>query len=104
MVPVLLERSYWMFALVTGGGGGFLGRHLVDQLLARGDRVRVLTRKAAPDLAALGVECHVGDLRDAEAVQRACAGVEAVFHTAAVPGIWGPWEMFHAINSETTTK
>jgi len=91
-----------MFALVTGGGGGFLGRHIVDQLLARGDRVRVLSRSASPDLVAQGVECHIGDLRDAQAVEQACAGVDAVLHTAAVPGIWGRWEMFHSINTVGT--
>ncbi len=91
-----------MFALVTGGGGGFLGRHIVDQLLARGDRVRVLSRSDSPDLSAQGVECHLGDLRDALAVQRACSGVDAVFHTAAVPGIWGRWETFHSINTVGT--
>jgi 2-alkyl-3-oxoalkanoate reductase len=91
-----------MFALVTGGGGGFLGRHLVDQLLARGDRVRVLSRSDSPDLSAIGVECHVGDIRDAMTVGRACAGIDAVFHTAAVPGIWGKWETFHSINTVGT--
>ncbi len=91
-----------MFALVTGGGGGFLGRHLVEQLLLRGDHVRVLSRSDAPDLSARGVECLIGDLRDAACIERACAGVEAVFHTAALPGIWGRWEMFHAINTVGT--
>ena len=91
-----------MFALVTGGGGGFLGRHIVDQLLARGDRVRVLSRSESPDLTALGVECHIGDIRDAACVERACSGVDTVFHTAAVPGIWGRWETFHSINTVGT--
>ena len=91
-----------MFALVTGGGGGFLGRHIVDQLLARGDRVRVLSRSDSPDLIAQGVECHIGDLRDAACVEQACAGVDAVFHTAALPGIWGRWETFHSINTVGT--
>ncbi len=93
-----------MFALVTGGGGGFLGRHIVDQLLARGDRVRVLSRSDSPDLTAQGVECHIGDLRDAMAVERACSGVDAVFHTAAVPGIWGRWETFYSINTVGTQQ
>jgi nucleoside-diphosphate-sugar epimerase len=80
-----------MFALVTGGGG-FLGQYIVEQLLARGDRVRSLARGHYPTLASLGVECVRGDLRDAAAVQRACAGVDVVFHTAALAGIWGPWQ------------
>ena len=51
-------------ALVTGGGG-FLGRYVVEQLLARGDRVRIYARGAYPDLTAAGVEVVRGDLRAA---------------------------------------
>jgi len=91
-----------MFSLVTGGGGGFLGRHIVDQLLVRGDRVRVLSRCPSSELAALGVECVVGDIRDPNVVERACQGVDAVFHTAAKPGIWGAWEGYHSINTVGT--
>jgi 2-alkyl-3-oxoalkanoate reductase len=86
-----------MFALVTGGGG-FLGRYVVEQLVARGDRVRSLARGNYPPLDALGVECVRGDLRDASAVRAACAGVDVVFHTAAVAGIWGAWKDYFDIN------
>ncbi len=87
-----------MNALVTGGGG-FLGRYLVEQLIDRGDRVRVLCRGNYPELTALGIELVQGDLRDAQLVKNACAGIDAVFHVAAVPGIWGAWDMFHSINT-----
>lgn len=90
-----------MFALVTGGGG-FLGRYLVEQLVARGDRVRILARRAYPELKAIGVECYQGDVRDAAAVDQACRGVQSVFHTAAVPGVWGPWKLFHETNTVGT--
>jgi nucleoside-diphosphate-sugar epimerase len=86
-----------MFALVTGGGG-FLGQYIVEQLIARGDRVRSLARGEYPALAALGVECLRADLRDASSVRAACAGVDVVFHTAAVAGIWGPWKDYFEIN------
>lgn len=86
-----------MYALVTGATG-FLGRYLVEQLCARGDRVRGMVRRKDPLLAALGVEQSVGDIRDAEAVDRACAGVDTVFHTAAIAGIWGRWEDFYQTN------
>jgi nucleoside-diphosphate-sugar epimerase len=87
-----------MHALVTGGGG-FLGRYIVEQLVARGDRVRSFSRGAYPELEALGVETVRGDLSDEAAVRRACAGIDAVFHTAAVPGVWGPWTLFHETNT-----
>lgn len=81
------------------GGGGFLGRYIVEQLIARGDRVRVFSRQRYPELDALGVESHTGDVRDSVAVATACEGMDVVFHVAALPGIWGPWKLFHDINT-----
>lgn len=75
-----------MYALVTGGGG-FLGRYICEQLVARGDRVRSFGRGAYPELEAMGVEVIRGDIRDRRAVVDACAGVDCVFHTAALAGI-----------------
>ena len=86
-----------MHALVTGGGG-FLGRYIVEQLLDRGDRVRSFGRGAYPELEALGVEVVRGDIQDREAVAAACEGIDCVFHTAAIAGIGGPWERFRDIN------
>lgn len=87
-----------MNALVTGGGG-FLGRYIVEQLLADGACVRVFSRRRFPELEALGVECLTGDLRDAVSVAEACRGVDTVFHAAAVPGIWGPWSLYYETNT-----
>lgn len=87
-----------MKALVTGGGG-FLGLYIVEQLLARGDEVRVFCRGEYDSLKKLNVGCVRGDIRSADAVSRACEGVDTVFHVAAVPGVWGPWEMYHSINT-----
>ncbi len=86
-----------MHTLVTGGGG-FLGRYIVEQLLARGDRVRSVGRGEYPELQALGVEVIRGDIRTPGAVAAACRGVDCVFHTAAVAGIGGPWRKFHEVN------
>ncbi|MFI4875184.1 MAG: NAD-dependent epimerase/dehydratase family protein [Blastopirellula sp. JB062] len=86
-----------MRALVTGGGG-FLGRYVVELLLARGDQVRVLGRRDYPDLAAQGVECLRGDVSDLDAVTAACAEQDVVFHTAAIAGIWGRWQDFYQTN------
>lgn len=90
-----------MKALVTGGGG-FLGRYIVEQLLERGDEVRVLCRGEYPFLREMDVDYQRGDVRNLDDLQRACAGIETVFHVAAVPGIWGAWEKYHAINTQGT--
>jgi UDP-glucose 4-epimerase len=76
--------------LVTGGAG-FIGSHLVQALLARGDNVRVLDnfstgkRENLPimQVADVRYELFEGDLRDAALVQRAVKDVEVIFHEAA---------------------
>ncbi len=90
-----------MNALVTGGGG-FLGRYIVEQLIASGAAVGVYSRRRFAELEALGVTSLRGDLRDAERVAEACRGVDTVFHTAAVPGIWGPWSLYYETNTVGT--
>src|SRR5262245_23658243 len=92
-----------MHALVTGAGG-FLGRYLVEQLVARGDRVRGFARHRYPQLDALGVESIQGDIQDATAVERVCEGIDVVFHVAAVAGLWGPWRQYHGINTLGTAN
>jgi nucleoside-diphosphate-sugar epimerase len=87
--------------LVTGATG-FLGRYVVERLVARGERVRGLVRREDDALRRLGVELCLGDIREPDRVRAACAGVETVHHTAAVAGIWGPWEQFHGINTQGT--
>ena len=90
-----------MKALVTGGGG-FLGMAIVRRLLQRGDTVRSFSRGDYPELRALGVEVHRGELADAEAVARAADGCDIVFHAAARAGIWGPYEEYHRANVQGT--
>jgi nucleoside-diphosphate-sugar epimerase len=79
-----------MHALVTGGGG-FLGRYICEQLVARGDRVRSYSRSAYPELTNLGVEVVRGDVTDRSATIDVCADVDCVFHTVAIAGIGGSW-------------
>lgn len=86
-----------MHALVTGGGG-FLGRYIVEKLLRRGDRVRSFGRGAYPELEALGVEVIRGDLVDEAIVSRACAEVDTVFHVAARPGVSVHFEPYEEAN------
>src|SRR5690606_26663129 len=79
-----------MHVLVTGPGG-FLGRYIVEQLLARGDTVRGYARGDYPELRELGIELLQGDLADRARVLEAVAGVECVIHTAGKVGVWGRW-------------
>ncbi|HEY7975766.1 MAG TPA: NAD-dependent epimerase/dehydratase family protein, partial [Ktedonobacterales bacterium] len=77
--------------LVTGGAG-FIGSHLVDGLLAAGYPVRVLDDLSTGDEANLrrhrgALKILRGDLRDRDAVRAAMAGVEVVFHLAAISSV-----------------
>lgn len=90
-----------MKVLVTGGGG-FLGLYIVEQLIEAGETVRVLCRGEYPRLKELKVETVQGDIRDVAVVTRACEGIDTVYHTAAVSGIWGPWDYFYSINTQGT--
>ena len=70
-----------MTTLVTGGTG-FLGRHVVEQLVARGERVRVLARSYDPALSEGSVEQVAASLLDPEAVAEALQDVDQVYHLA----------------------
>lgn len=78
-----------MTVLVTGATG-FLGSHVARQLVARGERVRVLARASSSRAAleGLGAEVVEGDLRDATSLDRAAAGAQTVFHVAADYRLW----------------
>jgi len=92
-----------MQALVTGGTG-FLGRHLVERLVRRGDKVRVLVRPTSDLtlLRALGVELATGDITDAVSVKIAASGADVVFHVAALASDYGPAAKFRRMNVEGT--
>lgn len=70
-----------MTTLVTGGTG-FLGRHLVEKLIAHGEQVRVFARSFDLELADRGVELIEGSLTDPQDVRRATEGVTRVYHLA----------------------
>lgn len=74
--------------LVTGGAG-FIGGHIVDALIARGDTVRILDNFSTGSRANIHPAAEVleGDLTHPEDVAHACAGVDGIFHVAALPRI-----------------
>jgi nucleoside-diphosphate-sugar epimerase len=92
-----------MRALVTGGTG-FLGSHLAERLLQEGQGVRVLARHPGKTrfLQSLGAEVIEGDLTVPDSVDKAVAGVDTVFHCAALVTNWAPWPEFLAVTVRGT--
>ena len=82
-----------MKVLITGGGG-FLGSHLARRLFGRGDDVTVLGRSTFPQFDK-SIHCVQVDIRNRDALIRALKGQAVVFHTAAIPGIWGNYNEFY---------
>lgn len=77
--------------LVTGGAG-FIGSHLVDGLLAKGYKVRVLDnfttgKKRNLSSTLSDIELITGDIRDEEAIKQAVLGVDFVLHQAALGSV-----------------
>ena len=86
-----------MKVLVTGGGG-FLGSAICRQLLARGDEVVVYQRSAADALENQGAKVIRGDITDAELLNSASKGVDAIIHTAAKAGLSVNYDDYFAPN------
>ncbi len=72
------------------GATGFIGSHVVRQLLLRGDRVRILARNSSrkSNIEALGCEIAIGDLKDPVSLLRCIQGCRRVYHVAADYRLW----------------
>ena len=84
------------------GATGFVGSHVAEALVRRGDTVRTLARTGSDTafLETLGVKVVRGDLTDANALKAAVEGCDVVVHCAAKVGDWGPVDGYRAVNVE----
>ncbi len=97
--------------LVTGGAG-FIGSHIVDELLRRGETVRVLDNLSTGKRENLahcleGIEFLEEDIRDLETCRRACEGADFVLHQAALGSVPRSLEdplTSHEVNVTGTVK
>ncbi|UCD78692.1 MAG: NAD-dependent epimerase/dehydratase family protein [Desulfobacterales bacterium] len=85
---------------LVSGGSGFWGSHLVEALVRRGEKVRVLVRPTSKTdhLAKLGVELCPGDLGDIQSLRKAAQDIHKVYHCAALAADWGRWQDFEKTN------
>ncbi len=86
------ERFEHLDTYLVTGGAGFIGSQLVEELLKRGVRVRVLdnmTTGRATNLAPFlaDIDIRQADIRDADAVRAAAAGTDVIFHQAALASV-----------------
>jgi len=81
-----------MTSTLVTGGAGFIGAHLVQELLTKGQYVRVLDnfstgKRERLDAFGNQIEVIEGDIRSQQSVREAVAGVDAVLHQAAMPSV-----------------
>ena len=93
-----------MRAVITGGGG-FIGSHLIEALVARGDSVVCIERPGAPMgwLRDLPIDYRDTGLQDVSALSEACDGADVVFHLAALTEARSPRE-YYLVNTEGTAQ
>jgi FlaA1/EpsC-like NDP-sugar epimerase len=102
--PSTLKKA-WPVASMNGlfivtGGAGFIGSHLVDQLVESGHRVRVVEKHGA-EVGHLPPSAEViyADIRERETLDRALQGAWRVYHLAANPNLWArDRREFEAVN------
>ena len=93
--------------LVTGASG-FIGGHVCEALKRAAEpvSVRAMVRASSDvrQLDGVDVELCEADLSDPLSLERACAGVDLIVHTAAAVGSFGEWEHFHEVGVRGTER
>ncbi|MGH6778911.1 MAG: NAD-dependent epimerase/dehydratase family protein [Bradyrhizobium sp.] len=91
-----------MTRVLVTGGSGFIGQHLVSELLSRGRQVRVLDVRL-PSRPVSAVDYVKGSVLDVPLVQQSMAGIDEVYHLAGHPGMWKrDSEEFYSVNFKGT--
>ena len=91
-----------MTKVLVTGGNGFIGRHLVANLVASGRQVRVLDLRS-PATFLPDVEYINGSILDEKLVDESLREIEQVYHLAALPGLWTRRKVdFHSVNFRGT--
>jgi nucleoside-diphosphate-sugar epimerase len=86
-------------SILVTGGAGYFGTILVDRALERGDHVRILdVNEPAPRADGADVDVVVADVRDRDAVQAACEGIDVVLHNVAQVPLAKDRELFESVN------
>jgi dihydroflavonol-4-reductase len=87
-----------MTDILVTGGSGFIGQHLVSELIARGRQVRILDVRV-PHRALPIADYVEGSVLDKKLLHGAMVGIEEVYHLAGLPGMWRPDRTdFHVVN------
>ena len=89
-----------MKVLITGATG-FIGGNLVDENLRRGNEIRALVLENDPGekiLREKGVEIVIGDISVYSDVEKACEGVDKIFHCAGIVTDFAPYQLYVDVN------
>ena len=106
--PWLAKRNFSITVtdLITGGGG-FIGRHLVQLLCRRGRKVRVFDIEPGNDFPP-EVEVIRGCITDPIAIQKALSGIDTLYHLAGNPNLWTPrktdFDRVHYLGTRTVLE